>query len=87
MKYFVLQADCMLMEYGEQFESTYFNIPKNVKNIMGDPSKYNVNLDSNVFSPSEKVPCSKLMMKGSTDKVEVEELPWEESSVEGGGQW
>ncbi len=84
LKYFVLQADQMLLEYREQIESTYFNIPQDVKNIMGDISKYNVDFDSNISLCSEKIPHSKLLIKVSTEEVEVEELPWEEPSVEGG---
>mmetsp|Transcript_13597 Transcript_13597/g.28720 ORF Transcript_13597/g.28720 Transcript_13597/m.28720 type:complete len:120 (-) Transcript_13597:50-409(-) len=83
LKNCVLQANRMLMEYGEQIKSTYFNIPQSVKNIMGDTSKYNVDFDSNISPHSEKVPHSNLLMKGSTEKVEVEELPRQESSVEG----
>ncbi len=84
LEYFIMQANCMLMEYGEKIESTYFNIPLNIRNIMVGASKYTVDFDNNASPPSERVRCSKLMMKGSMEDVEVEESPQEESSVEGG---
>ncbi len=72
-----------MVEYGEQIESTYFNIPQNVKNVMGDMSKYIFDFDSNIYPLSEKIPHRKLILKGSKEEGKVDNLPWKESSVEG----
>ena len=83
LKYFVLQADRMLMEYGPKIEVTYASIPQNVKNIMGDTSKYNVDFDDDSSPPSDKKPWSLVKKKSSVMDEEVEDLSSVESSVGG----
>ncbi len=41
-----MQADCMLMECGPKIELAYAVIPQNVKNIMGNTSKYTVDFNN-----------------------------------------
>ncbi len=53
LKYFVMQADCMLMKYGPEIELVYASIPQNVKNIMGDIFKYTISFNNNTPLPQE----------------------------------
>ncbi len=78
-----MQADHMLMEYGLDVELAYVSIPQNMKNNMGNRSKYTAYFDDNTSPPKEKVPGSMLKMKGSTTEEEVDDSSWEEFSVGG----
>ncbi len=52
----------MMMEYGPEIQISYASIPQNVKNIMGDTSKYTVNFDDGSPPPQDKNKkvCNKL---------------------------
>lgn len=83
LKYFVMQADCMLMEYGPKIETTFAAIPKNIRDIMGDAEDYNVGFEE-LPSDQLKTPRAKLMSKGNDDDEDssIDESSDEEEEME-----
>ena len=83
LKYFVMQADRMLMEYGPKIETTFAAIPKNIRDIMGDAEDYNVGFEE-LPSDQLKTPRAKLMSKGDDDDEDssIDESSDEEEEME-----
>ncbi len=79
LKYYVMQADRMLKEYSPQVETTFAAIPRNIRDIMGDTSTYDVAFDISPSLPQAKTPCSKLKARANDDDC-ADDLSLEESS-------
>ncbi len=91
LKYFVLQAVCMLQEYDPKIETTYAALPKNIWDIIGDTSNCDVAFDKESPPPEAlKIPQAKLKTNGKVDNnndSSLMESSEEEEEVEGWRSW